>query len=203
MAVYFLLEFIGFTEHLCLITASTAVYALINQGSFAEMILTVMNLSVGISTSQTQIMKQNCPIWPLSESQIPAGSCLLRRDKGHCVQQEWAIEGCAVSDSGEWSHLWAFIIIITFISHAARTQPALPPSLCVLASCLDWFLQLLWRAVGWLLLRNWFHQLHQLLECCYWSLSLCYLKKKNLNMYCLERAKTSKVCCMLVVNEQI
>lgn len=88
MAVYFLLEFMGLAEHLCLITASTAVYALINQKSFAEMILTVMNLSVGISTSQTQIMKQNCPIWPLSKSQIAAGSCFLKRDKGHCVQQE-------------------------------------------------------------------------------------------------------------------
>lgn len=134
MAVYFLLEFIGFTEHLCLITASTAVYALINQGSFAEMILTVMNLSVGISTSQTQIMKQNCPIWPLSKSQITVGSCFLKHDKGYCVQQEWAIAGCAVSDSVEWSHLWAFIIIITFFSRAAKPQPALLPSLCALAS---------------------------------------------------------------------
>lgn len=96
MAVYFLFEFIGLTEHLCLITASTAVYALINQRSFAEMILTVMNLSVGISTSQTQIMKQNCPIWLLSKSQITVGSCFLKRDKGHCVQQEWVIAGCAV-----------------------------------------------------------------------------------------------------------
>lgn len=134
MAVYFLLEFIGLTEHLCLITASTAVYALINQRSFAEMILTVMNLSVGISTSQTQIMKQNCPIWPLSKSQITVGSCFLKHDKGHCVQQEWAIAGCAVSDSVEWSHLWAFIIIITFISCAAKVLPALLPSLCALAS---------------------------------------------------------------------
>lgn len=134
MAVYFLLEFIGLTERLCLITASTAVYALINQRSFAEMILIVMNLSVGISTSQTRIMKQNCPIWPLSKSQITVGSCFLKHDKGHCVQQEWVIAGCAVSDSVEWSHLWAFIIIITFISSAAKVLHSLLPSLCALAS---------------------------------------------------------------------
>lgn len=172
MAVYFLLEFIGFTEHLCLITASTAVYALINQGSFAEMILTVMNLSVGISTSQTQIMKQNCPIWPLSKSQITVGSCFLKHDKGHCVQQEWAIAGCAVSDSVEWSHLWAFIIIIAFVSRAAKTQPALLASLCAVCSCikscLNWFLQIFWRAVGWALHRNWFHQRNQPVKWCYY-----------------------------------
>lgn len=48
MARRFLLEFIGLPEHLCLITARTVVYALINQRGFAEMGWTVMNLSVGI-----------------------------------------------------------------------------------------------------------------------------------------------------------
>lgn len=48
MARRFLLEFIGLPEHLCLIIARTAVYALINQGSFVEMDWTIMNLSVGI-----------------------------------------------------------------------------------------------------------------------------------------------------------
>jgi len=173
MAVYFLLKFIGLTEHLHLITASAAVCALINQRSFAEMILTVMNLSVGIFTSQTQIMKQNCPIWPLSKSQITAGSCFLKHDKGHCVQQEWAIEGCAVSDSVEWSHLWAFIIIITIISCAAKVLPALLPALCAVTSraTLTDFCRFTGRDVGWLLQRNWFSLLSQPLKCYYWDLS--------------------------------
>lgn len=43
----------------------TAVYALINQRSFAEMGWTLMNLPVGIFPLQAQIMEQNRPIWPL------------------------------------------------------------------------------------------------------------------------------------------
>lgn len=63
MARRFLLEFTGLPEQLCLITACTAVYALINQRSFAEMGWIIMNLSVGIFPSQAQIMEQNRPIW--------------------------------------------------------------------------------------------------------------------------------------------
>lgn len=76
-------------------------FALINQGNFAETVLTVMNLSVGVSTSHAQIMKQNCPIWSLGKSQIAAGSYFLKHDKGHNVEQKLAIEGWAMSDSAE------------------------------------------------------------------------------------------------------
>lgn len=74
MARRFLLEFIGLPEHLCLITAGTAVYALINQRSFAEMGWTIMNLSVSIFPLQKQIMEQNHPIWPLSKRELTAGA---------------------------------------------------------------------------------------------------------------------------------
>ena len=77
MARRFLLEFIGLPEHLCLITAHTAVYALINQRSFAEMGWTVMNLSVGIFPVQAQIMEQNRPIWPLCKRELIAGADFL------------------------------------------------------------------------------------------------------------------------------
>ena len=71
MARRFLLEFIGLPEHLCL---GTAVYALINQRSFAEMGWTIMNLSVSIFPLQKQIMEQNRPIWPLSKRELTAGA---------------------------------------------------------------------------------------------------------------------------------
>lgn len=74
MARRFLLEFIGLPEHLCLITARTAVYALINQRSFAEMGWTIMNLPVGIFPLQAQIMEQNCPIWPLCMRELTEGA---------------------------------------------------------------------------------------------------------------------------------
>lgn len=74
MARRFLLEFIGLPEHLCLITARTAVYALINQRRFAEMGWTIMNLSVGIFPLQAQIMEQNRPIWPLCERELTVGA---------------------------------------------------------------------------------------------------------------------------------
>lgn len=41
-------EFTGLPEHLCLIVRGTAVYALINQRSFAEMGWAIMNLLLGI-----------------------------------------------------------------------------------------------------------------------------------------------------------
>jgi hypothetical protein len=83
MARRFLLEVIGLPEHLCLITAHTAVYALINQGSFAEMGWIIMNLSVGIFPLQAQIMEQNRPSG-CSVRELTAGSCFLKHHKGHC-----------------------------------------------------------------------------------------------------------------------
>lgn len=74
MARRFFLEFIGLPEHLCLITARTAVYAPINQRSFAEMGWTVMNLFVGIFPLQKQIMEQNRPIWPLCKRELTVGA---------------------------------------------------------------------------------------------------------------------------------
>lgn len=65
MVRHFLLEFIGLPEHSCLITACTAVYALINQRSFAEMGWITMNLPVGIFPLQAQMMEQSRPIWLL------------------------------------------------------------------------------------------------------------------------------------------
>lgn len=81
MAGRFLLGFIGLPEHLCLITACTAVYALINQRVFAEMGWTVMNLSVGIFPLQAQIMEQNRPIWPLCARERLAGAVLSSMTK--------------------------------------------------------------------------------------------------------------------------
>lgn len=74
MARRFLPEFIGLPEHLCLITARTAVYALINQRRFPEMGWTVMNLSAGVFPLQAQIMEQNRPIWPLCKRELTVGA---------------------------------------------------------------------------------------------------------------------------------
>lgn len=93
MARRFLLEFIGLPEHLCLITACTAVYALINQRRFAEMGWTVMNLSVGIFPLQAQIMEQNCPIWPLCKRELTVGAVFSSMTK---VTAGSRSGGCAV-----------------------------------------------------------------------------------------------------------